>query len=257
MATSFRTFLREELLKRTKKNPSYSLRAFAASLGMDASTFSKILKGKRPIGKKTIEQIGKKMGLSNQEISKFLRATKEADEEMQLQQHFLTLAADQFAIIKDWQHFAIRSLISTKGFRRDRKWIAKVLELSSKEVDEAVERLLRVGLITVDKNGHWKSTGSLSSLGQSESYNHFYKQHLKKAISAVRDVPEDLTNFSAMTFTMDSEKLQEACTRIVRFRRNLANFLAEGDNCDEVYSLTIALFPLSHIYKTAAPKNRK
>lgn len=257
MSTSFRTFLRNELLRRTKKNPSYSLRAFAAALGMDASTLSKILNGKRPIGRKTIEQIGKKMGLSSHEIAKYLRITKEIDEETQLQQHYLTLAADQFAIIKDWHHFAIRSLISTKVFKPDRKWIAKVLELSVKEVDAAVERLVRVGLITVDKNGRWKSTGSLSSLGQSENYDHFYKQHLRKAIDAVREVPSNKTNFSAMTFTMNSEKLEEACTRIVRFRRNLANFLAEGENADEVYSLTVALFPLSRVYKTAGSKGRK
>ncbi|KYG61408.1 hypothetical protein AZI86_16985 [Bdellovibrio bacteriovorus] len=255
--TSFRTFLRDELLKRTKKNPSYSLRAFAASLGMDASTFSKILKGKRPIGKKTIEQIGKKMGLSDQDISAYQRATKEIDEETQLQQHYLTLAADQFTIIKDWYHFAIRSLISTNGFKPDRRWIAKVLELSVKEVDEAVERLLRVGLITVDKNGQWKSTGSLSNLGKGETHNHFYKQHLRKALRAMDEVPENRTNYSAMTFTMNSKKMEEACARIVRFRRNLANFLAEGEECDEVYSLTVALFPLSHIYKTSPPKGRK
>lgn len=256
MSTSFRTLLRDELLRRTKKNPSYSLRAFAASLGMDASTFSKILKGKRPIGKKTIEQIGKKMGLSSQEISKYSNISKDAEEEG-LRQHYLTLAADQFAVIRDWHHFAIRSLVSVKGFRADRKWISKVLDLPIKEVDQAIERLLRLGLITINKNGAWKSTGSLSSLGQSESYDHFYRQHLTKAIEAIKTVPEQRANYSAMTFTMNSAKLEEACARITRFRRSLANFLAEGEDVDEVYSLTIALFPLSHIYRDIEPKGRK
>lgn len=41
----FRALLRQELVRRSAKNPSYSLRSFAKSLGVNHATLSSILAG--------------------------------------------------------------------------------------------------------------------------------------------------------------------------------------------------------------------
>jgi transcriptional regulator with XRE-family HTH domain len=68
-AGSFRLFLQGELLSRCRKNESYSLRAFARALGCDAGTLSKVLSGKRAIGKITITRFGARLGLGPEEIT--------------------------------------------------------------------------------------------------------------------------------------------------------------------------------------------
>ena len=66
--------IREQLSKRQKANPSYSLRAFARDLGMDPSTLSAILKGKRAFPVKSCEQISQALNLSPMEKQYFFES---------------------------------------------------------------------------------------------------------------------------------------------------------------------------------------
>ena len=50
----FRFWLQKQYSERSRKNPSYSLRAFAGLLKLDASTVSQILSGKRAPSKKSL-----------------------------------------------------------------------------------------------------------------------------------------------------------------------------------------------------------
>src|SRR4051812_29358035 len=70
-AQDFRLFLQEELLRRCRKNPQYSVRAFAKALGCDFSTLAKILRGQRPVGRITIRKFGAKLGLGPDQIQAF------------------------------------------------------------------------------------------------------------------------------------------------------------------------------------------
>jgi len=69
----FDTFLGEELASRRNKNSRFSLRAFAASLGMDPSDISKIINGKRKVGAKTIFQICDRLEISDEITIQLLR----------------------------------------------------------------------------------------------------------------------------------------------------------------------------------------
>ncbi|MDO9180986.1 MAG: helix-turn-helix domain-containing protein, partial [Bacteriovorax sp.] len=64
----FKSFLQEELLKRCRKNPSYSLRSFAKYLGIGHSALTEMLNGKRSITKKSIEKLGLTLSLNMTEI---------------------------------------------------------------------------------------------------------------------------------------------------------------------------------------------
>ena len=60
-AVRLRSLLQEEFFRRKKLNPRYSLRAFALSVGLDHSTVSQLLRGKRPITRKSVCWIGNKL----------------------------------------------------------------------------------------------------------------------------------------------------------------------------------------------------
>src|ERR1051325_6297823 len=69
---SFRMHLQGVLAQYCARNPRYSLRAFARRLGMNHSTLSQLLRGKRPFSASTIKAIGKRLGLTNPAIEAFI-----------------------------------------------------------------------------------------------------------------------------------------------------------------------------------------
>ncbi len=73
----FRIFVKEELLLRTAKNPSYSLRAFAKSLQVEHSALSKILSGKRSLTPEMIYRISTRLGVSRDQTISYIQNCSE------------------------------------------------------------------------------------------------------------------------------------------------------------------------------------
>lgn len=71
-AELIKNLLQAEYEKRLKKQGKYPLRAFAQSLGIDASNLHAIMKGERKAGAKVIRRLGEKIGLSAEEIDSLL-----------------------------------------------------------------------------------------------------------------------------------------------------------------------------------------
>ena len=69
----FRLFLQDELLRRCRANPRYSIRAFARSLNTDYSTLAKVLRGKRKLGKRATFGLGAQLGMSPDIVDEYVR----------------------------------------------------------------------------------------------------------------------------------------------------------------------------------------
>jgi len=250
----FRTLLHQELADRCKRNPSYSLRAFAAQLEIDASTLSKILKGKRPLGPQLVQKLGSSIGLNTKEISVFSKIADKKEDKSAEQMTFEQITYDRFAVISDWYHFAILELMQVNGFRTEPAWIAKALGMERAEVTAAIERLQRVGLLKVQNDGTWNdiSGGNTTSIGpdmMSTAHRRLQQQFLEKASESLVKVPLQERDHSTMTMAVDRSRLPAAREKIKRFRRSLAKFLTEGDVRDEVLNLNIALFPITKLHE--------
>src|SRR5262245_5929390 len=66
--------LRKEFNLREQKNARYSVRAFARLLGIDSSSLSAILRGKRPFPASLAEQVCSRLKLSDSEKKMFFRS---------------------------------------------------------------------------------------------------------------------------------------------------------------------------------------
>jgi uncharacterized protein (TIGR02147 family) len=253
--TSFRHFLQGELIRRCEKNAAYSLRAFARTLGCDVSTLSKILKGKRPTGRITIEKLGARLGLSPERVQRFMESrerptTATANTSTMAGPDYQQLTLDSFKIISDWYHYGILELMRVDHFKPDSKWIARTLGLTVSEVNIAVERLVRVGILEINAQGEWidHSEGRSTTIGNEFSaaaFRNLQRQVLELALKALEEVPMDKRDQTSMTMAIDSRLLPEAKTRIKNFRRELAHFLSRGEKRDAVYNLGISLYPLT------------
>jgi uncharacterized protein (TIGR02147 family) len=247
----FRMRLQQELVERCSKNPMYSLRAFAKSLGIAPSALSAILNKKRPLTKKMVQRLAVNLGLSSKEIETFqkLYINKKTDE--MLMTDFQQLALDTFAIIGDWYHYAILELIRLKNFDSDPKWMAQRLGITKSEVNFAIERLHRVGLLKViEKNGtrSYQSGNATNINGHltSGASKRLQKQLLEKSMRALEELPIEVRNHTSITVAINSKSLEEAKEKIKNFRRHLCAFFEQDKNPNEVYQLQISLYPLTN-----------
>lgn len=245
----FRALLQEELIKRCRTNPRYSLRAFARSLSVEPSALSQMINGKRPITKKMSVRLGTALGMTVQQIT---RVSSE-DEGFSLSEAFpfQLLSLDQFAVISDWYHYAILELTYVEGFREDAAWISRRLGITKSEANIAVERLFRLKLMITDPRGKWidnSENGNLSHIHPfqtSDGAKKYQSQILDLSKRAIQEVPIDRRNHTSVTLCFDPADLPVAVEAIKEFRRKFSKTFQPGKKAKEVYQLQVSLFPLT------------
>jgi uncharacterized protein (TIGR02147 family) len=156
----FRFFLQEELVRRCKKNPRFSLRAFARTLDVEASALSKILNGKRALTKKMLHRMCDHLGIGPEEVGDYERSLPRSRAGTRkgaraAEGDFRQVSVDIFNVIADWYHYAILELLTVRDFQKSPAWIAKALGISVSEVNFALERLLRLGLLEISDDNVW------------------------------------------------------------------------------------------------------
>jgi transcriptional regulator with XRE-family HTH domain len=125
---TFRALLSAEFDRRRAKNPRYSMRRFARSLRTHHSTLSRLLNGGRPIQARTIDRLGRSLGLTASEIR--------------------TCVASEDAA-------AICRAVRRATFRPDSRWLASVCGLSIDRVNIALHALIYDGRLRMVAADRW------------------------------------------------------------------------------------------------------
>lgn len=248
------TVLKEELVERQKKNPSYSLRSYADYLGIHPGTLSAVLNGKRTLPLSAADRVADRLGLSPRRKIHFLKnlATEKArfkylsEEEKEKQ---VILDEANYKVIAQWEHYAILTLIETANFNPDNGWIAQRLGVSVNQIEVAMERLLRSGLLVKTEDGNYKKTFSKLKTSEDVISPALQRAHLeeldlgKEKIEKIDVLQRD---FSSITIAVNPKNLEKAKTAIYEFRQKMRSILEEGEK-EEVYQLCIQLYPLTTI----------
>ena len=252
---AFRLYLQEELAARCRRNPKYSLRAFASGLMMDPSTLAKVLNGKRALGPRAILRLSEYLDLRPEDIERFTAPGRQGATMAPPQATYEQLAADSFEVIADWQHYAILELMTVESFRPDIGWVARSLSISPAEVRTAVDRLVRVGMLEVTTDGTWidRSGGKTTAIpaaglqGRTTSaFKRHQRQVLELAQVALNETQPALRDQTSMTLAIDRRRLDDARSLIKQFRRDLAALLCHTGKRTDVYHLSVSLYPVSH-----------
>jgi len=248
------SLLKEELVERQKKNPSYSLRSYADFLGIHPGTLSSVFNGKRTLPLTSADKITLRLGLSPKEKMDFLKslATEKAkfkyltQEEKEKQVY---LDENNFKIIAQYEHYAIVTLMDVKDFQSNPIWIAKRLGLSLNRVEMALERLISAGLVIKDEAGNFKKT--FSKLGTtidilSPALQKAHLEDLDIAKEKLGRVDVHKRNYSSTTIAVNPAKMEKAKMVIYEFRQKMRALMEQGDR-SEVYQLCVQLFPLTEL----------
>ena len=255
----FRQLLQDEYLKRCRKNPRYTVSAFARTLQVDVSTLAKILKGQRRLGNRAIQKLAGRLGLDPVAVTPYIRVKKSLGTGAYASADYQQLSLDQFQIMADWYHYAMLELMTVKGFKNDPAWIAKALKVSVTEVQIAIERLTRLGMIEIQEDGSWVDTSggfstTISNDFTSGAFKKMQRQILEQAVQALDDVAYEKRSQTSMTMSVDTDKLPEAKELIKEFRRKMNSLLSDKGNHQEVYQLSVSLFPVSAVKETFKEK---
>ncbi|HXH29990.1 MAG TPA: DUF4423 domain-containing protein [Bacteriovoracaceae bacterium] len=246
----FRKALNEELAKRARKNTSYSVRSFAQFLQIEPSSLCQILSGKRRLTGKMCERLGSRLGFGPVKMRTLTRSYSKAHPSFKT---FAKLEEDSFRVISDWYYYSILELTYCDSFQGSVKWISTVLELPFSLTVDAVERLKRLNYLEITADGRWiDRLGDSNNLGnefKTSAFTEHQRQVLAQAMKALDDVPYADRVQSSMTVAVSKEKVVEAKQMILNFIEELNDFLKSGPTKDEVYNISVSLYPTSHISK--------
>lgn len=262
----FIQILRSGLAERQLRNPSYSLRAYAKLIGLQPSTLSELMSGKRMITNSLAQRVLDRMGVSPQRASDMIsslpesaprgRPRKPTMQRASIQQeskskapllHYIQLSADEFNIVADWYYFAILSLAETERFESSPEWISRRLGINLTQAKSAVETLIRMGLLKTGPRGSLKASGKkfqAASTLPSSSIRKNHLQGLQLAEQALHDVSLEKREFGAATIIIDPELLPVAKEKIRAFRSEMTALMESGKK-KEVYRLNVQFFPLT------------
>lgn len=240
----YSSLLTTEFLQKRRKNPGYSLRAFARDLDISPAFLSQILSRKKNLSVDLAKKVALKIGWTSPKRACFNRlvelqnvSTGEPDMSWRIQQ-------DQVECVAAWYHFALIEWAKIHGGIHSVTKVASAFDISVREVKDALERLVRIGLMTNNDSGYYATQRNYSAPDlPSEAVRSFHAAFLEKAKIAQELQSIDERDITGITVATDPERIADAKIMIRDFRRQLMDFL-EGGKPSQVFHLGIQLFRL-------------
>lgn len=242
----------QELEQRQRKNPSYSLRAFARSLQIQPPTLSAVLKQKRHLPIAEVEKLAKGLALPPMEKDRFIKSLMVAKGQESaglsdtVNKPVVLNEEHCFRVIAEWEHYAILTLCEVEDFKSDAQWIGRRLGLPRKRVETCIDNLIAANLIKVENGVYSKCQEYVNTTDDvaSVALRQGHLENIELAQAKLDSIPVAYRNYSSMTMAMDQKKLPEVKKMIRKFQENLSKFV-QGDQQREVFQLNLQLFPLT------------
>jgi uncharacterized protein (TIGR02147 family) len=149
--------------------------------------------------------------------------------------------------IATWVCYAILSLIKTKDFKPDLRWIATRLDVSVHEIKTSVEALKAAKLLEINSKTWQRSKQGLrvnNTVSTGISQN-FQRQLLAKALQSMQDDPMECRDLTSITIAMPRDKMQFAKEEIRKFRLKMAELFEDSSQATDVYNLTVQFVPVT------------
>jgi uncharacterized protein (TIGR02147 family) len=255
------SLLRERLRAAKRRNQRFSLRAFAKQLGVDHSTLSQVLRNRRRLSARALETIGKHLGLGDEAIrvyaENYRRKASSYRPRRKLRSRQLDL--DTFQFLSAWHHCAILELVAVRGFKTDVRWIGEVLGIGTDDVNIAVQRLLRLGLLQMSTRKLWIDKAGdteFYSSGLTEAARNQMSQEIHQlAIRATRRIPSEYRVDRQMVVAIASAKVPRLKMMVDEFLSEVSALLTESGTKEDVYQLEISFSPLTKLTNSGGNKN--
>ena len=255
-----RTYLREVMAEKARKNPSFSLRAMAKNLKLAPSFLSGVLKGQKNFSLRTSMEVARKLRLPNEEIEYFcLLAQKDAAKDPDVKEALLSqlqrqnpvpqevndLSVDHFRSISDWQHFAILAATDLNTVGVNARTLAAALGLPQAEIELSLERLERLGMLLRTPEGTLQKSARnprVVSKDANQALRNFHRQTLQKAIDSLETQTNAEKVIGSETIAIDSDQVEAYSALANEFFEKVLALAKKSKRRDSVYHLGVQMF---------------
>lgn len=230
--------------RRCEKNKSYSLRAFARDLDVQAATLSHIMRRKRAASAEIKQKIYDALKLS---VDQRNYLNNQTDEDLH---RFDKRDMDVFISLSEWYFDAICELVRLKGFESNIEFVSSRLGISYDEAKSSLDRLFEMGILKETPNKTWIDSNENSIVYGGDQTNfalqRLQRQLLEKGIEALEKTPKKDREQASMVMAINKKDLPEAKAKIKAFHQELCAYMQRPNrDSDEVYQLITSFFPLT------------
>ncbi|MBC7714775.1 MAG: TIGR02147 family protein [Rhizobacter sp.] len=244
----YRAFLSDSLEHIQTKNSKYSATAYVRQAGFGENSrgyFNLIMNGKRNLSSSTILGFAKTLKLNEKETFHFEnlvhynQATTEKEKGLYFERinknmkgktsKAFELLRSQYNYFSNWYLVAIRELVATGNFKEDYDFISKRLKnkVSKKEIIEAINDLINLGLLGRDEKGLLvQSDIFINFTDTSMNYtvvNALHSQMLDRAKESLSEDEYKNRSASCVVLATDSENFDKIREEIKAFREHMMN----------------------------------
>lgn len=260
----YRRFLQDYFDEQKKMRAVFSHRFFAAKAGFSSSSYClNVIRGRFNLTPKSTAKMIKAMGLDNRQSKYFsalveynqAKRTEERenawDEIIQIrsQNEFSHISHDQKEYFSKWYYPILRELAVHPDFDGDMMHLARAVDpvITTEEARDAIENMLRWGLLEKDSLGKYRSTALMLDAKQVSPMDlrQIRWEYVQHAIGAV-ETKKPYERFAAFTTLAMSEKTYDYAVKILEEARQKIIAKASDDPVvDKVYEMMVVAFPMS------------
>jgi uncharacterized protein (TIGR02147 family) len=258
----YRELLRDELERRQRGNPHYSLRAFARDLDTAPSRISEVINHRRGLSPAAATRIATRLGYEPDEVQVFTQLVAreharsatarqaaadwlEAHQAQRRQAPLAELTRTQVA----WYHAALLEACRLPDMLTDLGWLARRLGVQTFQVRNALRWLKRLKFVR-EEGGRWIASKDVLPTPRRGLPKRMFQLELdgvaRAAAQARAERPADPGEHAALVLAFDEAQLPAARALIDELQRDLARLSARARTPNRIYCLAVQLFGLDH-----------
>lgn len=120
--------------------------------------------------------------------------------------------------------------------------------ISEAKAKDAIDLLIRLGLVKKNENGYYEQTEQFVTTG--ESWNsiaieNFQRESLRLAADSISNVPKSHRETSTVTVSVSRKCFVEMKERLREIRKELLEMARMDSNPDGVFQINFQIFPLT------------
>lgn len=250
----FNKLLSEEFQRlQRRSNGRFSLRAFASRLKVPVSTLSQLLSEKQnwKISEKRARDI-----LSKLEASKLRKDRLFELMGVQNQSPPFRPLTEEYAVLLDPTYASVLTCFDLPENERSAAKIAARFGKGEEEIKAVLQHLTEKGYLRSTDSGALEPNHDFIETGDgppSAVVRQHHKNNLKLAIDVIESVPMQERHYSTLTFAGTKAQMEEVTEEIRRFHRSVRAILDKNETNEEIYRMSICLFPMRSPQKGAQP----